>query len=104
MDYIISERRLIRLIDDYIKESFGKLKKIPSGHLNASEGDFDILSEDGKTLFTFVDHGLSIYTSFYHTLMRLFNLTGVQIEHLIGLWFKEHFPDELLLDVFCSIY
>jgi hypothetical protein len=104
MDYIISEDRLIRLIDKYMNESFGELKEIPSEHVNAREGDFDLVSNDGRIMFSYLDYNLAIYTNLYYTLMGLFNLSGIQIERIFELWFKKHYPNSLLLSVYCSIY
>jgi len=102
MDYIITENRLLRLIDNYIEETFGELKKIPYKHINAREGDFELVSED-KTIFLFMDHSLEVDKNLFNDLKGLFNLSGSEMAQLFEIWFQKHFPDDLLLQVYASI-
>lgn len=104
MDYIISENRLLRLIDSYLEENYGTLHEVPVEQSDYREGDFDLLTDQGDLVMRFMDHNLGLYTQLYYTLMSLFNLSGEEIEHIFELWFKKNYPDKLLLTVYCSIY
>jgi hypothetical protein len=50
MKYIITENRLVGLVDKYIEDSVGKLRKFPLEHINAREDDFELVDDsDGRS-------------------------------------------------------
>jgi hypothetical protein len=104
MEYIISENRLIKLIDKYIEERIGKLKKIPSNDVNARDGDFELVADDGTLIFGYLDYHLSVKPDLFYSLMGLFNLNKNELENLIEKWFSSHFPDSFLIQAYCSLY
>jgi hypothetical protein len=104
MKYVISENRLINFLDKYIEERVGKLKKIPSNDVNARDGDFELVSDDGTSIFTYLDYHLSVKADLFYTLMGLFNLNKNELENLIEKWFSSHFPDSFLIQAYCSLY
>ena len=104
MKYIISENRLINLLDKYIEESVGKLKKIPSNDVNARDGDFELVADDGTLVFGYLDYHLSVKPDLFYTLMGLFNVNKNELEKLIEKWFASHFPDSFLIRAYCSFY
>jgi hypothetical protein len=103
MEYIISENRLIKLIDKYIEEGIGKFKKIPSNDVNARDGDFKLVTDDGTSIFDYEDYHLGVNPDLFYTLMGLFNIDKNEIKNLIEKWFSFHFPDSVLIQVYCSL-
>ena len=104
MDYIIKESRLIKLIDNYITESVGKLYKTDSTNVNAREGDFQIIDENGSLVFEYFDYHLVIKQELFVTIMNYLNLNTSQTEGLFRRWFEYRFPDNLIIAAYCSIY
>ena len=51
MKYIITENRLVGLVDKYIEDSVGKLRKFPLEHINAREDDFELVDDSDETIF-----------------------------------------------------
>jgi len=104
MDYIIKESRLIKLIDNYITESVGELYKTDSTNVNAREGDFQIIDENGSLVFEYFDYHLVIKQELFVTIMNYLNLNTSQTEGLFRRWFEYRFPDNLIIAAYCSIY
>ena len=104
MDYIIKESRLIKLIDNYITESVGELYKTDSTNVNAREGDFQIIDENGSLVFEYFDYHLVIKQELFVTIMNSLNLNTSQTEGLFRRWFEYRFPDNLIIAAYCSIY
>ena len=53
MKYLITENRLVDLVDKYLEDSIGKLRKFPLTHMNAREDDFELADDSGETIFTY---------------------------------------------------
>ena len=104
MDYIIKESRLIKLIDNYINESVGKLYQIDSTNVNAREGDFAIIDDKGFVVFDYLDHHLGIRQELFQTIQDYLNLNTPETEGLFRRWFESRYPDNLILAAYCSIY
>jgi hypothetical protein len=103
MNYIISENRLINFLDKYIEERVGKLKKIPLNHVNARDGDFKLVADDGTSIFDYEDYHLGVKPDLFYTLMGLFNINKNELENLIEKWFSFHFPGSFLIQVYCLL-
>ena len=50
MKYIITENRLSDFVDNYLEDSIGKLRNFPLNHMNAREGDFELVDDGGNTI------------------------------------------------------
>lgn len=103
MDYIISEGRLVKLIDNYITQKFGELTKRDSSHVMATEGDFELVDKDGNVMFEFIDHNLGVSQPLFNTIGDLFNKTFMETENIFVRWFEKKFPGELILAAYCSV-
>jgi hypothetical protein len=104
MEYIITERKLIDLIDRFIETNVGELHKLPLEGINARSDDFVLMNPAGNVVFTFSDHHLSVDKDLFFTLMNLFNINNLELEILLKSWFEYHFPKELILRAQISIY
>ena len=104
MDYIISEQRLVKIIDKYITDTVGELQVVDSTNMNAREGDFEMIDENEDLVFEFVDHSLGIKQQLFLTIMSYLNLNQAETGILFKKWFEYKFPDELILHAYCSIY
>jgi hypothetical protein len=104
MEYIITESRLIKIIDKYITDTVGELHVVDSTNVNAREGDFEIIDDKEDLVFEFVDHHLGIKQQLYLTVKNYLNLNDSETEGIFQRWFEYKFPDELILNAYCSIY
>jgi hypothetical protein len=104
MEYIITESRLIKIIDKYITDTVGELHVVDSTNVNAREGDFEIIDDKEDLVFEFVDHHLGIKQQLFLTIMNYLNMNTSETEGLFKRWFEYKFPDELILNTYCSIY
>ena len=104
MEYIIAENRLIRLIDNYIDDTLGELRKVDYVDVNAREGDFEILDENGGLVARYVDYHFGVKQQLFLDIMNYFNLSNSETEGLFKIWFEKKYPDNLLLGAYCSIY
>jgi hypothetical protein len=104
MDYIISEQRLVKIIDKYITDTVGELQVVDSTNVNAREGDFEIIDENEDLVFEFVDHHLGIKQQLFLNIMNYFNLSNSETEGLFQRWFEYRYPDNLIIAAYCSIY
>ena len=53
MKYIITENRLVDFVDKYLEDSVGRLRVFPLTHINARDGDFELVKDNGETIFTY---------------------------------------------------
>jgi hypothetical protein len=105
MDYIISEDRLVRLVDKYIATSVGELIETKSSHQLGDENDFDIVDENGNMVFQYFGKHLGVSKDLFSNLHGLFSHMNVsETEKLIQLWFDKKYPDEPVQAVYYSIY
>lgn len=104
MDYIITEQRLIKLIDKYITDTVGKLYITDSTNVNAREGDFEIIDDKGDLVFEFLNHNLGIKQQLFLTIMNYLNMNNSETEGLFRRWFEYRYPDNLIIAAYCSIY
>jgi hypothetical protein len=100
MKYIITENRMVGIIEKYIQDRVGKLRKYPTHHINARDGDYEFANNKGETIFRLMDHDLGVDEPLYLQMLSLFNLNDRELEELIKLWFKTHYPDSLILSVY----
>jgi hypothetical protein len=99
MKYIISENRLVDLVDKYLEDSIGKLRKFPLEHINAREDDFELADDNGETIFTYFDYGLGVEENLYIKMLSLFNLDHKELEKLLEKWFSKHY-DGIVINVY----
>ena len=104
MKYIISEDRLLRLVDEYITSVVGELIQIESSHQLGDEKDFDIVDENGNMVFQYFGKHLGVSKNLFVTISELFGRSFSETEKLIQLWFEKKYPDEPIYDVYYSIY
>ena len=104
MDYIISEDRLLRLVDEYITSVVGELIQRESSHQLGDEKDFDIVDENGNMVFQYFGKHLGVSKQLLVTISELFGRSFSETEKLIQLWFEKKYPDEPIYDVYYSIY
>ena len=104
MDYIISENRLVRLVDKYITSLVGELIATKSSHHLGDEKDFDIVDENGNMVFQYFGKHLGVSKNLFVTISELFGRSFSETEKLIQLWFEKKYPDEPIYDVYYSIY
>jgi hypothetical protein len=96
MKYIITENRLIGLVDKYIEDSVGKLRKFPLEHINAREDDFELVDNSGETIFRYFDYGLGVEENFYIKMLSLFSLNHRELEKLLENWFSQNYDGVVL--------
>ena len=105
MDYIISEDRLVRLVDKYIATSVGELIETKSSHQLGDENDFDIVDENGNVVFQYFGKHLGVSKDLFSNLHGLFSHMNVsETENLILRWFEKKYPDEPVQAAYYSIY
>ena len=104
MEYIISEDRLVRLVDKYITLAVGELIKTKSNHQLGEKEDFDIVDENGNMVFQYFGKHLGVSKNLFVTISELFGRSFSETEKLIQLWFEKKYPDEPIYDVYYSIY
>ncbi len=91
MKYIITENRLVDIVDKYLEDSIGRLRKFPITHINAREDDFELVDDKGETIFYYYDYGLGVEEKLYLKMLSLFNLNHRELEKLLTKWFKNHY-------------
>jgi len=99
MKYIITENRLVDIVDKYLEDSVGRLRKFPLDHINAKEDDFELADDSGETIFTYFDYGLGVEENLYTKMMSLFNLNHKELEKLLEKWFTKHY-DGMVLNIY----
>ena len=104
MKYIISEDRLLRLVDEYITSVVGELIATKSSHQLGDEKDFDIVDENGNMVFQYFGKHLGVSTQLFVTISELFGRSFSETEDLILRWFEKKYPDERIIAVYYSIY
>jgi uncharacterized protein (UPF0305 family) len=100
MKYLITENRLIDFVDKYLKDTVGELKKVELNHINATEGDFEIVDENMETVFRYMDYHLGVEENLFYYMMNLFGLDKRETEKLLEKWFNKHYPDDFLISAF----
>ena len=83
MKYIITENRLVDFVDKYLEDSVGRLRVFPLTHINAREGDFELVKDNGETIFTYGDYHLGVEEHLFYKMMALFNLEQRELEKLL---------------------
>ena len=104
MDYIISEYRLIKLVDKYITSSVGDLIQRESSHTIGTEEDFDLVDKNENMIFQYFGRHLGVSKQLFLTISELFGRSFSETEKLIQRWFEKKYPDEPIEDVYYSIY
>lgn len=104
MDYIISENRLVRLVDNYITSTVGDLTLKDSSNIHATNQDFELVDRDRKLIFEFIDGHLGVSQELFYTIMTMFNLNQSQTEDMFVKWFEKRFPYERIVASYYSIY
>lgn len=104
MKYIISEDRLVKLVDKYITLAVGELIKTKSSHQLGEKEDFDLLDKNDNTIFQYFGRHLGVSKELFYTIMSMFNLNQSQTEEMFVKWFEKRFPDERVMASYYSIY
>ena len=104
MDYIISEDRLVKLVDKYITLVVGDLIQRESSHHLGEKEDFDLVDENENMIFQYFGRHLGVSKQLFLTISELFNRNFSDTEDLIQRWFKKKYPDEPIQAVYYSIY
>ena len=99
MKYLITENRLVDLVDKYLEDSIGRLRIFPLTHINAREDDFELVDDRGQTNFIYFDYGLGVEENLYLKMLSLFNLNHKELEKLLEKWFTKHY-DGMVLTVY----
>jgi hypothetical protein len=104
MDYIISEDRLVRLVDNYITSVVGELIERDSSHTIGTEEDFDLVDKNENMIFQFLNQHLGVSQDLFLTISQLFGRNFSETEDLIQRWFEKKYPDKPIKAVYYSIY
>jgi len=104
MDYIISEDRLVKLVDKYITLVAGELIETKSSHHLGDEKDFDLVDGNENMIFQYFGKHLGVSKNLFVTISELFGRSFSETEKLIQRWFEKKYPDEPIYDVYYSIY
>ena len=104
MDYIISEDRLVRLVDKYITSVVGELSMRNSSNMHATEEDFELIDENRNLIFEYFGRHLGVSKNLFVTISELFGRSFPETEKLIQRWFEKKYPNEPIMAVYYSIY
>ena len=74
MDYTATEIQLIKVIDKFILERYGKLLRVPSTRKDTIDGDFDLATEYGGIIFQYSDYYLGVDKGFFNSILGLFDM------------------------------
>ena len=100
MKYLITENRLVDFVDKYLNDVVGELNQVEMDHINAREGDFEIVDKDRNTVFRYMDYHLGVEEKLFYHMMNLFGLDKRETEKLIEKWFDKNYPDNLVITAF----
>ena len=104
MDYIITEGRLVKLIDNYISQTVGELEIKNSSNVRGTKDDFELFDKRGNLIFEFVGDHLGVSQQLFLTISSLFNINESETENMFVRWFEKKFPDENIVASYYSIY
>jgi hypothetical protein len=104
MEYTIAESRLVKLMDNYITSIIGDLNLRGSSNIRATPQDFELVDQNRKLIFEFIDGELGVSQELFFTIMSMFNLDGWRTEDMFVKWFEKRFPYERIESSYCSIY
>ena len=104
MDYIITEGRLVKLMDNYITQMVGGLEMKNSTNVRGTKDDFELVDKNGNLIFEFVDDHLGVSQGLFFTISSLFNLNDSETENMFVRWFEKKFPNENIVASYYSIY
>ena len=104
MDYIISEDRLVGLVDKYIDTVVGELIQIESSHHLGEKEDFDLVDGNENMIFQYFGKHLGVSKYLFVTISEMFGRNVSETEDLILRWFEKKYPDEPVQAVYYSIY
>lgn len=100
MKYVITENRLLDFVDKYFKDVVGELKQVELDHINATEGDFEIVDKNMNTVFRYMDYHLGVEENLFYHMMNLFGLDKRETEKLIEKWFDKNYPGNMVISAF----
>jgi hypothetical protein len=100
MKYIITENRLVDFVDKYLEDSVGTLRKFPITHINARDDDFELTTDNGDTIFTYLDYHLGVEEHLFYKMMALFNLDKRDLEKLLEKWFDKNYPGNMIITAY----
>jgi hypothetical protein len=100
MKYLITENRLVDFVEKYLEDSIGRLRKFPIVHINAREDDFELVTDRGETIFTYLDYHLGVEEHLFYKMMALFNLEKRELEKLLEKWFEKKYPDNMVITAY----
>lgn len=100
MKYIIKESKLSNFVDKFLMDTAGRLRKFPIIHINAREDDFELVQNNGKTIFVYSDYHLGVDKKLFDKIMDLFNLDTKGTEKVFENWFKKNYPNDLVINTY----
>ena len=100
MKYIITENRLIDFVDKYLNDVVGNLRQIEMDHVNAREGDFELVQDNGWKVFVYSDYHLEVDNELFDRTRDLFNLDTRETEKLFEKWFEQTYPGNLVISAY----
>lgn len=99
MKYLITENRLVDIVDRYLEDTVGKLRKYPLDHINARDDDFELVDKNKDTVFRYFDYEVGVEENLYIQMLSLFNLKHKELADIIEKWFSMNFPELVVLNV-----
>ena len=103
MKYVITENRLVDFVDKYFENNIGRLSVFPLTHINARDGDFELVTDNGETIFTYFDYHLGVEEHLFYKMISLFNLEKRELEKLLEKWFNKPYPDSMVITAYPMI-
>ena len=100
MKYVITENRLVDFVDKYLNDVVGELNQVELDHINATEGDFEIVDKNMDTIFRYMDYHLGVEEKLFYHMMNLFGLDKRETEKLIEKWFDKNYPGNMVITAF----
>ena len=91
-------------MDNYITRSVGDLTLKGSSNIHATPQDFELVDQNGKLMFEFIDGHLGVSIILFTTIMTMFNLNQTQAEDMFVKWFEKRFPYERIVASYYSVY
>lgn len=103
MKYLIKESKLINLVDKFITDSVGRLRKFPLEDINAREGDFELIQDNAWKVFVYSDYHLEVDNELFDSMKGLFNLDTRETEKLFEKWFEQNYPGNMVITAYRAL-
>ncbi len=79
---------MVDFVDKYLKDTVGELNRVELDHVNAREGDFDIVDKNMETIFRYMDYHLGVEEHLFRQITDLNNVKKTQEPsyHELQIW------------------